>query len=48
MMPKGLKPSAASFASTFGGDPMLNKFISWLMSHTIEAWDDKRDPEWNR
>lgn len=25
---------------------MIAKFISWLIAHTIEAWDDWRDKDW--
>jgi hypothetical protein len=24
----------------------MNRFISWIISRTIEAWDDWRDPDW--
>lgn len=27
---------------------MFERFISWLIANTIEAWDDERDPEWER
>jgi hypothetical protein len=26
---------------------MMKRFISWLISRTIEAWDDWRDPDWD-
>jgi hypothetical protein len=27
---------------------MITRFVSWLVSRTVEAWDDWRDPDWGR
>jgi hypothetical protein len=25
---------------------MISRFVGWLISRTIELWDDWRDPDW--